>query len=150
MPAIRSDASCLILLDKTGELHLLQQLFGNIITTPVVAGEFGKHLPELISLQDPVDNNYKMLLRVALDKGEANAIALALEKHDCLLIIDEQKGRKLALKLGLTITGTLGVLVQAKQQGYIRMLSPLPDKIKQTDFRLSGKLIEETRKEVGE
>ena len=69
---------------------------------------------------------------------------------NCLLIIDEQKGRKLARQLGLTITGTLGVLVQAKLNGYIPMLSPLLDKIKQTDFRLSEQLIQEVLKEVGE
>ncbi len=87
---------------------------------------------------------------MALDKGEASAIALALEIKDSLLIIDELKGRKLAQKLGVTITGTLGVLVQAKQNGYIPLLRPLLDKVNQTDFRLSEQLVKETLKQVGE
>lgn len=150
MQAIISDASCLILLHKIGELHLLQKLYGSIMTTPVVANEFGKPLPEWIHLQNPVNNNYELLLKVALDQGEASAIALALEHKQCLLIIDEQKGRKIALQLGLTITGTLGVLVQAKQNGFVEKLSPLLAKVKQTDFRLSEQLIEEALKQAGE
>ena len=70
--------------------------------------------------------------------------------ENCLLIIDESKGRKLAKYLGLTITGTLGVLVQAKRNGYLSALKPLLDRVKQTDFRLSEQLIQETLKEVGE
>lgn len=90
------------------------------------------------------------MLAAAVDKGEASAIALALEMTDCLLIIDDLKGRKLARRLGLTITGTLGVLIQAKQNGYISMLKPLLDKAQHTDFRLSEQLVQETLKEVGE
>ncbi|GAB4024023.1 DUF3368 domain-containing protein [Spirosoma koreense] len=91
-----------------------------------------------------------MILEATLDKGEASAIALALEQDECLLIIDEQKGRKLARQLGLTITGTLGVLAQARLKGYIPALKPLLDKIKQTDFRISEQLILEIIKQVGE
>jgi predicted nucleic acid-binding protein len=150
MQAIISDTSCFILLDKIGELPLLQKLFGCVMTTQIIAEEFGKNLPGWVQLQNPADRNYQLLLQAALDKGEASAIALALEQKDCLLIIDEQKGRKLAKQLGLTITGTLGVLAQAKQNGLIPMLLPLVDKIKQTDFRLSEELIKETLKQVGE
>jgi predicted nucleic acid-binding protein len=43
--AIISDTSCLILLDKIGELEILLKLFGQILTTPEVANEFGLPLP---------------------------------------------------------------------------------------------------------
>lgn len=49
-----------------------------------------------------------------MDKGEASAIALAIELDDCLLIIDDLKGRKFANQIGLTIIGTIGVIVDAK------------------------------------
>ncbi len=151
MPAtIVSDTSCLILLDKIGELYLLQKLFGRVITTQIVADEFGKELPDWISIQNPADTKNQMVLEAALDKGEASSIALALEKEDCLLIIDELSGCKLAKRLGLTITGTLGVLAQARQNRYISALKPLLNKIKQTDFRLSEQLVQQTLKEVGE
>ena len=147
---IISDTSCLILLNKIGELQLLQKLYGKIITTQIVADEFVSHLPDWISIQNPSDTKIQVVLNAALDKGEASALALALEQEDCLLIIDELKWRKLAQQLGLTITGTLGVLAQAKQQGYIPMLKPLLDKVKRTDFRLSERLIQETLRQVGE
>jgi predicted nucleic acid-binding protein len=151
MPAtIVSDTSCLILLDKIGEIHLLQRLFGQVVITQTVATEFGSELPDWISVQNPTDRKIQMVLEAVLDKGEASSIALALEQEDCLLIIDELKGRKLANQLRLTITGTLGVLAQAKQSGYISALKPLLDKVKQTDFRLSEQLVQETLKEVGE
>lgn len=120
MPAtIVSDTSCLILLDKIAELYLLQRLFGQVLTTQIVANEFGRELPDWIGIQNPANIKSQLLLEAALDKGEASSIALALEKEDCLLIIDELRGRKLAKRLGLTITGTLGVLAQAKRSGYI-------------------------------
>lgn len=148
--AIISDTSCLILLDKIGELNLLHKLFGEVVTTQVVADEFGQHLPDWIRIQNSNDVASQLVLETAVDKGEASAISLALELKDCLLIIDDSKGRKLAKQLGLIITGTLGVLVQAKQNGYISMLKPLLDKIKETDFRLSEQLVQETLKESGE
>ena len=49
-----------------------------------------------------------------MDKGEASAIALAIELDDCLLIIDHLKVRKFANQIGLTIIGTIGVIVDAK------------------------------------
>ena len=148
--AIISDTSCLILFSKIGELSLLQKLFGEIIITQIVATEFNKELPNWIIVQNPIDIENQTVLSSSLDRGEASSIALAMERKDCRLIIDEQKGRRIARQLGLTITGTLGVLVEAKQKGLILMLKPVLDRIKQTDFRLSERLIQEILKQVGE
>jgi predicted nucleic acid-binding protein len=65
---------------------------------------------------------------------------LAVELDDCLLIIDDIKGRKLAHELGLTIIGTMGVLVDAKLRGIIPSIKPVLLKIKQTNFRISEEL----------
>ncbi len=137
---IISDTSCLILLDKIGELDLLQKLFGEVITTQFVADEFGGPLPEWILIQNPHDKKNQLILETSLDKGEASAIALAIEHEKCLLIIDELKGRKMAKQLGLTITGTLGLIVEAKNSGHIPSVRAMLDKIKQTNFHLSEQL----------
>ena len=112
--AIISDTSCLILLDKIGELEILNKLFGTVITTPEVAIEFGQPLPSWVEIQQPSDKNYQSIIEASVDKGEASAIALAIELDDCLLIIDDPKGRKFANQIGLTIIGTIGVIVDAK------------------------------------
>ncbi|GAB3022455.1 DUF3368 domain-containing protein [Spirosoma pulveris] len=147
---IISDTSCLILLDKIGELSLLHTVFGEIVTTQFVADEFGEILPYWITIQNPTNKNSQLVLEATLDKGEASAIALALETGNSLLIIDESKGRKIAKQLGLTVTGTLGVLAQAKLNGHVPLLKPLLEKIQRTNFRISDQLVQEVLKEVGE
>ena len=148
--AIISDTSCLILLDKIGELNLLYKLFGTIITTSEVAFEFGLPLPDWFEIQQPKDKNYQTIIEASVDKGEASAIALAVELDDCLLIIDDLKGRKFAQQLGLTIIGTIGILVDAKLAGIIPSVKPLLTKIKTTNFRISDQLEMLILKKAGE
>lgn len=137
---IVSDTSCLILLEKIGELELLHKVFGGIIITQVVADEYGLKLPEWIFIQNSSDKNYQKILEASIDKGEASAIALAVELADCLLIIDDLKGRNLAQTLGIKITGTFGVILEAKLSGKINSVKPLLAKIKETDFHFSQEI----------
>ena len=125
---IISDTSCLILLDKIGELELLQTLFGRITITKEIADEFNEELPDWFSIQAPKNRMYQVILEASLDKGEASAIALAVEEEDCLLIIDDSKGRKYAEKLHINITGTLGILINAKLSGHVASVKPLIEK----------------------
>ena len=74
--------------------------------------------------------------------GEASAIALALELTSPILVLDDLKGRRLAAQLNLNYTGTLGVLVLAKQSGAINLLKPYLEKIKGTNFRISPILLQ--------
>lgn len=137
---IISDTSCLILLEKIGELDILNKLFGTIITTNEVAEEFGQPLPSWFELRQPTDKNYQSIIEATVDKGEASAIALAIELEDCLLIIDDLKGRKFAHQLGLTIIGTIGVIVDSKLAGIIPSVKPILAKIKATNFRITEQL----------
>ena len=93
---IISDTSCFILLEKIGELELLHKVFGEILITQEVADEYGSTLPNWISIQNPTNKKYQKILEASVDRGEASAIALAVELTDCLLIIDDLKGRNLA------------------------------------------------------
>lgn len=137
---IISDTSCLILLDKIGELSLLNKLFGQIIITQEISDEYSKELPDWFSIEKSTNRNYQKILEASLDKGEASAIAFAIEQPDCLLIIDDFKGRKYAEQLGIKITGTLGVLVDAKLSGHVKSVKHLLGKIKKTDFRITADL----------
>lgn len=134
---IISDTSCLIVLSNIGELALLQQLYGQITTTSEIVAEYGEQLPEWVEIMNAKDKSKQQLLELQIDKGESSAIALALEIPDCTIIIDDSKARKIANQLGLTYTGTIGVIVKAKIMGLIPSIKPILAKIKQTDFRLS-------------
>lgn len=81
-----------------------------------------------------------------IDLGEASAIALAKEMESPLLLLDDLKARKLAAKLNLKFTGTLGVKHKAKQIGAIEKVKPLLDKILATNFRISANIIQELLK----
>jgi len=138
--AIISDASCLIILTNIGGLDLLHKVYGKIITTVEIATEYGETLPEWVEIQVVNDKYRQQILEMQIDKGESSAIALALETPGCLIILDDYKARRIAEKLGLRITGTLGVIIKAKHQGIITSIKPILEKIKQTDFRLTRQL----------
>lgn len=137
---IIADTSCLITLDNIEDLSLLKKIFTNITITPQVADEFGKELASWIEVENVTDVQKIRLLELELDLGEASSIALALEKPNSLLIIDERKGREIAKKLEVKIIGLLGILIIAKRKSFINNLSAYFDKIENVGFRISEKL----------
>jgi len=147
---IVSDTSCLILLDKIGRLELLNKLFGEIIITQIVADEFGIPLPDYLIVKNPKNIVYQSILETFLDKGEASAIALCLEEDKCLLIIDDNKGRKEAQQLRISITGTIGILILAKHYGYITFIKDEIEKLNSTNFRISESVLRYALLQCGE
>lgn len=147
---IISDASCIILFEKIGQLQLLNQLFGEIVITPEISNEFGRDLPDWVLIDSPRNKTYQTILEASLDKVEASAIALAIEQADSLLILDDLKGRKYATELGLKITGAFGLIIEAKNSGLIDKVKPILESIKNTNFRLSAELEEKVLKMAGE
>ena len=147
---IISDTSCLIILTNIGELELLHKLYGQITTTLDIATEYGEPLPEWIEIENAVDKSKQQLLELQIDKGESSAIALALEIPGSMVILDDNKARKIANQLGLTYTGTIGVIIKAKLQGLIPSIKPIITKIKKTDFRLSVEIELQALKQANE
>ena len=90
-------------------------------------------------------------LQITLDAGEAEAIALASEIGAGLLLMDESDGRAEARSLGLQVTGTLGVLLRARQVGMLPALKPVLDAlIQKHSFRLSRSFYEQALRQVDE
>jgi len=145
-----SDTSTLILFHKIDKFDLLRKVYRKLITSPEIAKEFGENLPEWIVIQSVSDKKYQEFLETQLDRGEASAIALAKEMNDPLLLLDDLKARKLARRLNLKITGTLGVINKAKQLGIIDKVKPIIDKLLETNFRISEKIITEILELNGE
>jgi predicted nucleic acid-binding protein len=135
---IVSNTSPIINLAAIGQLNLLQQLYGRI-TIPrevyheivvIGAGEPGAREVEQfgwISTVAVADQKLASSLGAALDPGEAEAIACAVEVNATLLLIDEHRGRAMAKRLGIPVIGILGVLIEAKHRGLINTIKPLLD-----------------------
>ncbi len=137
---IIADTSCLIILSKIGELDLLNKLYGEIITTKEIAEEFGYPLPNWFLVMNVTDKYKQKILELQIDKGESSVIALALEIQNCTLIIDDFKARKIAHNLGITYTGTLGIIIKAKLNQRISSIKPYLEKIKNTNFRITSEI----------
>ena len=149
MKVVIADTSCLIIYDKINKLYILEDTFRELMVTPQVADEFGD-LPDWIHIKE-VENQAKFIeLARDLGKGEASSIALAIETGDSLLVIDEKKGRKIAVDHGVEIIGSLGVLLKAKQRKVIDSVKDIIDAIEQTNFRISKAIKEELLKQADE
>ena len=140
---IIADTSCLISLHNAGILQIFQQLFSEVYITEAIQIEFGKPLPNWIKLKNPTNTEQLNSLYSQLDKGEASAIALALEEENATIIIDELKGRNIAISLGVKTMGTIGILILAKEKGFITELIKTIDELVDNGFRISKKLYEE-------
>jgi predicted nucleic acid-binding protein len=131
-----SNTSPIINLAAVGHLNLLQQLY-NEITIPeavyreiviVGAGQAGSHEVQTASWINTrtVSNQTGItLMEIELDRGEAEAIALAAELSADLLLLDERRARRIASRLGLRYIGVLGVLLDAKNRGDLTAVKPV-------------------------
>ena len=64
--------------------------------------------------------------------------------------MDDNKGRREAKQLGLTFTGTIGILIIAREKGLIKSLSEILGIIKKTDFRISESIINDAKRRCNE
>ena len=104
-----------------------------------------------IQLKEAENGHTVRLLRDAgLDLGESEAIALADTIPGSLLLVDERKGRQIALSMGIQITGTLGILLQAKRLGFIGEIKPFLDALISSNIRIGADLYDAILRQVGE
>jgi len=143
MPNIISNTSCLIVLDNIGMLDVLKELYGKVFITEEVSKEFGKTVPDWIEVRKVSDNKYLKLMKNFVDLGEASTIALAVETDDIVIILDDLKARKLAQKLNLKITGTIGVLVKARKRNIITSTQEVLNRLRNEGFRISNEIEKE-------
>jgi uncharacterized protein len=121
-----TDSTALIRLDRIDKLDLLPKIYPNIVAPRAVVEEFGRR-PEWLTVVAVRDVDAVCTVRAQLDAGEAEAIVLALENEGCTLLIDERRGRRYAIQLGLSVVGTFGILIRAKQSGQFWTLSLVLD-----------------------
>jgi uncharacterized protein len=150
-------------LASIGRLELLKSQFSEVLIPSAVAQELAAHpdpttiaaidsaLRQWIRIVPPQDTPLYRMLRRQVDSGEAEAIALAADLKADIVIIDEQEGRVLARQAGLSITGTLGVLLRAKRSGLLQLIKPEIEALRsRTRFFLSASLEAEVLSTAGE
>ena len=115
-----TDSTCLIGLERIGHLDILPALFEPILVPPEVQHEFGTPLPWL-TVETPIDQALVAALKILLDSGEAEAIALAHEQGR-RIILDDRRARSVARSLGVTIIGTVDSQI-SYQRTHGRMIS---------------------------
>ena len=126
----------IIALADIGQLDLLQKIYGEIVIPEAVdlevLSEPARGLldsTKWIKVVKPKVISQKSTFSTRLHAGEIEVLTLAQECGADLLIIDDNAAKKTAKYLGFTVTGTMGVLLKAKHEGYIDRVKPLMERL---------------------
>jgi predicted nucleic acid-binding protein len=149
-----SDASPITALLTVGQIELLRKLFGQVVIPPAVNAELARShtsFPQWLEVRQLRDDGAAGRYERVVDRGEAEAIALAQELRADRLLIDERKGRQLAQQAGVPVLGLVGVILIAKRTRLISSASTLLDEIeREAGFYLTEELKQAALRSVGE
>ena len=149
MPAV-SNTSPLFYLIAVGQAELLGQLFGEVLIPPAVLREL-RHAGAPLEVREwafRIPPWARVLAPAGVDRaldlgpGEMEAIALAKEIGNTLLLIDERKGRKAAVENGLRTAGTLNILEEAAARGLLDFEQTIA-RLRATNFRVRNSVLAE-------
>ena len=158
---IVADTGPLLILAKLDHLHLLAQRYQQIKipetvlqeTTTLAYREDSQRIVQFAAQHIEVrrdtihtDTDY---LDFGLDAGETQAILLA-GQLGCPVLLDEKRGRAVARRSEVAVLGTVGLLLAAKQDGLIEVISPLLDQMLAHEYRLAITLIDRAKILAGE
>ena len=151
MTLVVADSSPLHYLILLGRPDLLRHLFDSVVIPPAVAEELAQpNTPPRVRewIQNPppwlsVDDRPLGPRSPVLDPGEADAISLALALGADAILIDENRGRNEARRLGLRPLGVVGVLEQAASQNLVDLRAVLQQLVSTTNFRITQRVLDE-------
>jgi predicted nucleic acid-binding protein len=152
MPEVVCNTTPLQYLHQAGVLWILPKLYGRILIPQAVTNEIGAGLNAGVNSPDLTTHGWIEVREVTrspwpiprdIHRGEAEVIALAGSLPNSKMILDDLAARKHAHLLGLKFTGTLGILLHAKEVGLLDALLPVVNCLEQSGFRLA----ESTRKD---
>lgn len=151
MLKVIANSTPLIALEKIGKLNILKELYGKIYIP------YGVYEEVIIGGKEKINNNFiqnndfiiikeikneeaRKLFLTSLHKGEVEVMILAREMEADICIIDDFLARKYAKYLNIRITGTMGVLLKAKESGIIKEIKPLLDNLIEEHIYIDKKL----------
>ncbi len=157
-----SNTGPIIALAKIGHLVLMEKIFSEVSIPPIVyrelLGKFGNEWPEIESALNtfikvaelPLYDEITESVLSALDEGEKQAVGLASSLRDeVLLIIDDKAGRETAKKLNIAVTGTIGLLLIAREEGLVNDIKTLIEQLRDTGYWLSDDILETVKRLEG-
>ena len=141
------NTSPLLYLYRVGAIDWLPKLFSDVWAPSAVAEELhegrqrGYDVPNLVAYEwieifDPA-SMLSEWLALDLGAGELSAMALALENPSRILLLDDGLARRTAQAAGLTVWGTLRVLLEGKSAGLTAEIGPLIPRIQQAGLWMS-------------
>jgi predicted nucleic acid-binding protein len=151
--AVVSNSSPLIALTQIGRLNLLQQLHPLVLIPPAVAREVEPTIPALpgwVVVQPLAHPRRPHTVSGSIGPGEQEVISLGLELRAERLILDEQPARRLATSLGLRVIGTVGLLLAAKDRGFLDKIRPELDRLLEVRFFMDQELYDRAIGQAGE
>ncbi len=142
------------------QLGLLRDLYTEVFIPPAVRAEIQAGGSDAMGVRDIEEAFWVRTMELKdprraellsdLDRGEAEVIALSQEIGAHAVVIDEKLARAHARRLGLPLTGTLGVLLKAKKAGRLPLLRPLIEQLIGGGVWISPALVAESLKLAGE
>lgn len=153
-----ADSSALVALAVCDALPLLDRLFREVVVPPTVFQECtvsGKPAAQVLNeyLRDKVaevDLAAYAIAAVELGRGELEAMALCKRLEADRLLVDDRRARGIARVNGITVIGSVGVLLAAKDQGLVLAIRPLLETIRSAGIRLGEPVIKEALRLAGE
>ena len=157
-----TDTSVVLNLCLLGQGGLLRLLFGVVLAPPSVRAEFerlarrdsrfvGLSFPAFIQLADAPSIPPPLAANRRLHRGEIDALALAMAEKVDAVLMDERAGRIAAAALGMRTIGIVGILLQAKESGFIPVIRPMLDRLQsEAGFWIAPRLREEVLAQAGE
>ena len=151
----------LIALSHVGQLSILKELYGEILIPEAVYRELSVKADSIckrtvdrsldwIRVEKIQNQMAKAMYKTQLHEGEVEVMILSKEIGADVVIIDDANAKKHAKYLGLPVTGTLGVLIKARQEGYVEALKPILHQMIENGIYMSDSLVELCLKQVGE
>ena len=139
----------------------MKELYGEIIIPEAVYEELSVKEESIckkavdrsvdwIRVENVKNQMAKTMYKTQLHDGEVEVMILSKEIAADIVIIDDANAKKHAKYLGLPVTGTLGVLIKAKQEGYVNELRPILSQMVEEGIYISQSLIDMCLKQVGE
>ncbi|MGC9335463.1 MAG: DUF3368 domain-containing protein [Anaerolineae bacterium] len=155
------DTTTPLYLGRIGQIDLLPALYApiNIPDQVCLELDMGRVLrPDTINPRSLVWVELVSVSQVLIDSlppnrlgtNERAVVAYAQGHHGCVVGMDDLRARKLAEAIGLEVTGTLGILLRAKQAGLISIVRPLVDDITAQGFHLNPELHRDVLELAGE